>query len=123
MKFFNRNTLSDILIMIPMLLLLISAFSKFFESESAVRMFTQWGILDHMKWISICEFIVAALVVIPKTHRVGILLLAVFMGASMAIHLVFSEHKFISVPLFMLVSPIIGYMIKNKFEFIKKLFS
>jgi hypothetical protein len=122
MKFLNRNTLGNILIFIPMLLLLTSAFSKFFESESAVRMFETWGIIKHMRWISICEILISSLVIIPKTHKIGIFLLAIFMGGSMSIHLVFSEFRFIIVPFFILFGPIIGYSIKNNFEFLKKLF-
>jgi uncharacterized membrane protein YphA (DoxX/SURF4 family) len=123
MKLFNRNTLADILIILPMLLLIISAFSKFFESGNAVNMFAAWGILEHMRWISISEFIIAILVIIPKTYKLGILLLSIFMSGAVSVHLLSFQENFMFVPIIILVSPIIGYMIKNKFEFFKNLFS
>lgn len=105
-----------------MLLLLTSSLSKFFESENAIKMFENWNMLGHMRWISISEFVISILVLFPKTTKIGLFLLGVFMGGAMSIHLSFNEGTFTLVPLFILSSVTIGYVIKDDFEFFKKLF-
>ena len=123
MNFINRKNLGLFLIVIPMLLLMTSAFSKFFGSTSSIEMFEKWGMLEHMRWISISEFIISTLVLFPKTSKIGIFLLGIYMGGAMSIHLTHMEGNLILVPLFILVSSVLGYLIKDNFEFFKKLFS
>lgn len=121
MKNFKKNIISNLLIVIPMILLLTSSFSKFFESENSVKMFENWNMLPHMRWISIVEFLISILVLFPKTTKIGLFLLGVFMGGAISIHLSHDNSNLILVPIFILSSVTIGYVIKDNFEFFKKL--
>ncbi len=74
--------LSIILMLIPSLILIMSAWMKFSGAPAVVDGMTKGGLGSYIKLIGAIEIISVALFLIPKTRKIGFLLLNGYLGGA-----------------------------------------
>ena len=75
------------LMVIPSLMLIISAFMKLSGSEQMVQALTKSGLANYISVIGVIELISVGLFLFPKTWKVGFLLLCAYLGGALSIEL------------------------------------
>ena len=83
----TKRIISIVLMVIPSLMLTMSAFMKLSGAEEIVKGFSKIGLLQHLTWIGIIEIISVILFIYPKTRKIGFLLLCSYLGGAMSIEL------------------------------------
>lgn len=83
----TSKILSMVLMGIPSVLLLMSAFMKLSEAEIMVQNLTKAGLGNYIMLIGVIELISVGLFLFPKTRKVGFLLLCAYLGGALSIEL------------------------------------
>lgn len=79
--------ISWILIILPSLMLLMSAFMKLSGAEELVKAFTAMGALHLLPILGTIELVSVLLLLIPKTYKIGFLLVTAYLGGALATEL------------------------------------
>lgn len=82
-----KRIISVILMIIPSLMLLMSAFMKLSGAKEIVDGMTKGGFGPYIIMLGIIELVSVALFLIPKTHKIGFLLLCSYLGGALAVEL------------------------------------
>lgn len=82
-----KRIVSIILMIIPSLMLIMSAFMKLSGAKEIVDGMTKGGFGPYILMLGIIELVSVALFLIPKTHKVGFLLLCSYLGGALAVEL------------------------------------
>lgn len=85
----NKTTriISIILMIIPSLILLMSAIMKLIKAEPVVEGLSKIGLGNYITIIGIIEIVAVALFLFPKTYKIGFLLLCGYLGGAISIEL------------------------------------
>jgi sorbitol-specific phosphotransferase system component IIC len=83
----TKNIASTVLMAIPALMVAMSAIMKLTGSQKIVDGLTKGGLGNYISLLGILELISVALFVIPKTYKLGFLLLCCYLGGAMSVEL------------------------------------
>jgi hypothetical protein len=85
----NKTTriVSVILMIIPSLMLVLSAVMKLSHAPALVEAFAKAGLGNYLTLIGIIEIVSVALFLYPKTSKIGFLLLCSYLGGALCIEL------------------------------------
>jgi DoxX-like family len=72
-------------------LFLGSASGKLLRAEPVAKMMGDWGLADQVTLIGVGEAVSALLLLIPRTHSLGFLLLKAYMGGAIVTHMQHGE--------------------------------
>lgn len=112
----TTNIISWILIILPSLMLLMSAFMKLSGAEELVVAFNVMGLGQLLAAIGVIELIATALLVIPKTYKIGFLLINGYLGGAICMELAGGQFPVAAV----LLSVIwIGVFLRDKAMFVQ----
>lgn len=79
--------ISWILIILPSLMLLMSAFMKLSSADEMVKAFTVMNALHLLPILGTIELVSVILLLIPKTYKIGFLLVTAYLGGALATEL------------------------------------
>ncbi|HWV67712.1 DoxX family protein [Chitinophaga sp.] len=84
-----KRILSTVLMAIPILVLMMGGVMKLANAEppSVVRFLTKYGFGDYMKLLGTGELIIAALLLYPKTNKLGFLLASCYLGGAFCLEI------------------------------------
>ena len=83
-----RNIVSNILIFLPGIALLASSFTKFAHVPAVVAQMAAVGFTGpRLMLVAVLELTSAALFLVPKTRRFGLLLVSAYLGGAIAAQL------------------------------------
>ena len=83
-----RNVVSNILIFLPGIALLASSFTKFAHVPAVVAQMAAVGFTGpRLMLVAVLELTSAALFLVPKTRRFGLLLVSAYLGGAIAAQL------------------------------------
>jgi hypothetical protein len=82
-----KRIIAIVLGVIPSLMLLMSAAMKFAQAEPVVTGLTKAGLGDKIMLIGVIELVSVALFLIPKTWKIGFLLVCGYLGGAMSIEI------------------------------------
>ncbi|MBK6951561.1 MAG: DoxX family protein [Crocinitomicaceae bacterium] len=113
----NKTTtiISWILIILPSLMLLMSAFMKLSGAQELVVAFQAMGLGKLLAAIGVIELIATALLLIPKTYKIGFLLINGYLGGAICMELAGSQFPVAAVLLSVLW---IGVFLRDKNMFL-----
>src|SRR6266403_497319 len=83
----TKRIISIVLMAIPSLMLVMSAVMKLAHAQAIVEGFSKSALINYITLIGIIELLSVILFLIPKTTKVGFLLLCSYLGGAMAIEL------------------------------------
>lgn len=83
----TTRIISIILMVIPSLMIAMSAFMKLSGAEEVVEGLTAGGLGSYVTFFGILELISLALFIYPRTYKIGFLLLCSYLGGAMSIEL------------------------------------
>src|ERR1700756_5737510 len=83
----TTRIISIVLMIIPSLLILMSAVMKLTGAEQVVQGLTKAGLGSYIKLFGVIELLSLALFLFPKTYKIGFLLLCSYLGGAMSIEL------------------------------------
>lgn len=83
----TKRIIAIILGVVPSLMLLMSAAMKFAKAEPVVTGLTKAGLGDKILLIGVMELVSVALFLIPKTWKIGFLLVCGYLGGAMSIEI------------------------------------
>ncbi|CAN5831761.1 hypothetical protein BH11BAC7_BH11BAC7_06360 [soil metagenome] len=83
----TKRIISIVLMAVPSLMLLMSAFMKLSGAKEIVDALTKGGFGPYIRMLGIIELLSVALFIYPKTFKVGFLLLCCYLGGAFAIEL------------------------------------
>ncbi len=85
----TTRILSTVLIVLPALMLLASAGAKLAAAQQVVDALTKTGFIPFfpLPALAILELVVAALLLIPKTYKIGFFLVNGYLGGAAAIEI------------------------------------
>jgi len=85
----TKNIVSKVLIIIPALVLIIGGVMKIIGAEPAmaVQFLTKAGFGSSIKLLGVAELIIAALILYPKTNKIGFLLASCYLGGAFCLEL------------------------------------
>lgn len=101
---------------IPSLMLLMSGIMKLTGAEQIVEGLTKGGLGSYIKFFGIIEIISVALLLYPKTYKIGFLLLCSYLGGALSIELSGGQPPMAAVFLTMLW---IAAFLKDRFIFLQ----
>ncbi len=116
MKTKTTRIISIVLITLPSLLIAMSGIMKLVSAEQIVIGLTKAGLGSYIKLFGLIELVSLVLLIYPKTHKIGFLLLCCYLGGAMSIELAGGEPPMAA---FFLVFMWIGEYLKNKLMFVK----
>lgn len=105
-KYFTKKNFGWLLTGLAGLMLLFSAIGKFTGNEQMLEMFHSGGLSDlWINMIGVGAVISLALFVLPKSMRLGTLLLSAYMGGAIVFHITHNspEHQSFTGPLVILL--------------------
>lgn len=111
----TTRIISIVLMAIPSLMLTMSAVMKLSHAQQIVDGFSKSGLINYLTLIGVIELLSVILFVIPKTHKVGFLLLCSYLGGAISIELASSQPP--SAAIFLAVVWVSVYL-RNKFMFV-----
>lgn len=84
-----KRILSMVLMAIPVLVLILGGVMKLADAEpvSVVQFLTKYGFGNYMKWLGAGELIIAALLLYPKTNKIGFLLACCYLGGALCLEI------------------------------------
>lgn len=103
------------LMILPSLMLLMSAFMKLSGAEEIVQGMTAGGFGDYILLFGVIELAAVLLFLIPKTHNIGFLLLCCYLGGALAVELGSGQPPVAAV---LLVVLWIAAFLRNKYVFL-----
>jgi hypothetical protein len=85
----TKRIISIILMAIPFLVLVMGGVMKLIgaEPESVVQFLTKSGFGSYIKLLGITELVIAALLIYPKTIKIGFLLASCYLGGAFCLEL------------------------------------
>lgn len=83
----TKRIISIVLMVIPSLMLIMSAVMKLIGADQVVQGLTKAGLGNYITLIGVIELISVALFIYPKTYKVGFLLLCGYLGGALCIEL------------------------------------
>ena len=85
----NKTTkiISIVLMVIPSLMIAMSAIMKLAGAEQVVQGLTKGGLGSYIKLFGVLEILSLVLFIYPKTYKIGFLLLCSYLGGAMSIEL------------------------------------
>jgi len=83
----TKKIIAWVLIILPSVALLGSAFGKIAGAGEPVEMLKSWGLTEYILMIGIVELFSVILFLVPKTQVIGLLLLNAYLGGAIATHL------------------------------------
>ncbi|MET3879578.1 DoxX family protein [Chitinophaga sp. OAE865] len=84
-----KRILSTVLMAIPILVLIMGGIMKLIDAEpaSVVQFLTRYGFGNYMKLLGAGELIIAALLLYPKTNKIGFLLAGCYLGGAFCLEI------------------------------------
>lgn len=82
-----RTIIAWILIALVGGTLIFSAVMKFVGPEEVVEIFHEWNLAEWRVPIGVVELVTGVLLLIPRTHSLGLLLGSAYLGGAIATHL------------------------------------
>lgn len=82
-----KRIISVVLMIIPSLMLLMSAFMKLSGNKEIVDGMAKGGFGPYIIMLGIIELVSVALFLYPKTYKIGFLLLCCYLGGAFAVEL------------------------------------
>lgn len=116
MKTKTTRIISIILMLIPSLMLIMSAIMKLTGAQAIVDGLSKSGLGNYITFIGIIELISVGLFLYPKTYKTGFLLLCCYLGGALSIELGAGQPPMAAVFLVILW---IGVYLKNKTVFLE----
>lgn len=101
--------------LIPALMLLMSAIMKLVGAEQIVEGLSKSGLGAYIQFLGIIELISVGLFLYPKTHKIGFLLLCCYLGGALSIEL--AAGKAPAAAIFLVVLWVSVYL-RNKLMFL-----
>lgn len=83
----TTRIISIVLMLIPSLMLIMSAVMKLSHAQQIVEGFSKSALIRYIDLIGIIELVSVTLFLIPKTTKIGFLLLCSYLGGALAIEL------------------------------------
>lgn len=83
----TKRILSIILMVLPSIMLLMSAFMKLSGADEVVNGLTRAGLGSYITLIGIIEILSVLLFLIPQTYKIGFFLLCSYLGGALCIEL------------------------------------
>jgi hypothetical protein len=83
----TTRIISIVLMIIPSAMLVLSAVMKLTHAQAIVDGFSKSALINYINLIGIIELISVALFLIPKTSKLGFLLLCSYLGGAIAVEL------------------------------------
>ncbi|MBP8033089.1 MAG: DoxX family protein [Bacteroidia bacterium] len=83
----TTRIVSIVLMVLPSLMLIMSAVMKLTGAEQVVRGLTKVGLGSYIALFGIIELISVALFLYPKTYKIGFLLICSYLGGALSIEL------------------------------------
>ena len=83
----TKKILSYVLLILPSLMILMSGVMKLTGAQQIVDGLTKAGLGPYIKLFGIIELVSVGLLFIPKTYKIGFLLLCSYLGGAMSIEL------------------------------------
>jgi sorbitol-specific phosphotransferase system component IIC len=87
----TTRIISIVLMVIPSLMMAMSAFMKLAGAEQIVQGLTKGGLGSYVKFLGVLELLSLILFIYPKTYKIGFLLLCSYLGGAMSIELASGE--------------------------------
>jgi len=98
----TTKIISIILMIIPAFILVMSAFMKLSLNPQLVEGMTKGGLGNYITLIGVIELVSVILFLIPKTHKLGFLLICGYLGGAMSIEL--ASGKFPMAAIFLAIA-------------------
>lgn len=111
------NILSIILMVLPSLMLAMSAVMKLIGAKQVMEGLGKTGLGNYVTLLGIIELTSVALFLIPKTHKIGFLLICSYLGGAIAIEL--AAGRVPSAAVFLAIVWI-SVFLRNKLMFLQK---
>lgn len=108
----KRRIAAWILIVLVGGTLVFSAVMKLVGPEAVVEIFRKWNLAEWRVPIGIVELVTGLLVLIPRTHSLGLLLATAYLGGAIATHLQQGEGMEATSPAIMLAMLWIGGLLR-----------
>ena len=83
----TKRIISNALMVIPSLMLIMSAVMKLIGTEPIVTGLTKAGLGSYISFLGIIELLSVALFLFPKTYKIGFLLICSYLGGALSIEL------------------------------------
>ncbi len=83
----TTRILSIVLMVLPSLMLIMSAIMKLAHAPALVEGFNKSGLGNYLSFIGVIELLAVALFLYPKTRKLGFLLLCSYLGGAISIEL------------------------------------
>lgn len=113
----TMNIISWVLLILPSLMLIMSAAMKLTKAEELVKAFASSGLADLIQVIGFVELLSVTLLLIPKTYKLGFLLITGYLGGAISIELFGGQFPTAAV----LLSVIwVGVFLRNKSMFLNQ---
>lgn len=112
-----KKIISIVLMVLPSLMLVMSGVMKLMAAPEIVDALTKGGLGTYIKLLGIIELVSVALLWIPKTYKIGFLLLCCYLGGALSIELASAQPPTAAIFLVILW---IGVYLKDKSVFIKE---
>lgn len=107
---------SIILMALPSIMLVMSAVMKLSHAQQIVDGFSKSALINYINLIGVIELISVVLLWIPKTYKIGFLLLTAYLGGAISIEL--SGGQFPTAAVFLAILWI-GIYLKDKAMFLQ----
>ena len=83
----TKRTISIVLMVLPSIMIAMSAFMKLAGAEKIVEGLTKGGLGNYVLLFGIIELVSLILFLVPKTHKIGFLLICCYLGGALSIEL------------------------------------
>lgn len=83
----TKRIISIALMVLPSLMLIMSAVMKLIGAEQVVTGLTKAGLGSYISFLGIIELLSVALFLFPKTYKIGFLLICSYLGGALSIEL------------------------------------
>jgi hypothetical protein len=113
----TTRIISIVLMVIPSAMLILSAIMKLIHAQAIVDGFSKSALIDYITLIGIIELASVALFLIPKTTKLGFLLLCSYLGGAIAVELAGGQAP--SAAIFLAIIWISVYL-RNKLMFVQE---
>lgn len=113
----TKRIISIVLMALPSLMLVMSAAMKLMAAPEIVAGLTKGGLGNFIQLFGVVELIAVVLLWIPKTYKIGFLLLCCYLGGALSIELASAQPPAAAIFLTLLW---IGMFLKDKAVFIKE---
>lgn len=111
----TKRVIWIILMIIPSLMIVMSAVLKLLNVEAVVQQMTQVGFGDYLPVMAIAELLFVVLFFIPKTYKIGFLLLTCYVAGAMALEIAGGRFPTMGVVMAMIW---ISVFLRNKYMFL-----